>query len=164
MNILATDNQIPNSQAESLYKAQLHIERRFKVNVGLSWLVLFIVVVFLFSGQSIAIGPLSFHGFRVDTVFINENIAFISKGLQQTIKISVLSIMLAMVLALFAALGRLSKFPPFYAFSTFYVSVIRGTPLYLQIFFFFLALPQLGIILSSVPLGRVNERRPLHWG
>jgi polar amino acid transport system permease protein len=52
-----------------------------------------------------------------------------------------------------AALGRLSKFPPIYALSTFYVSLIRGTPLYLQIFFFFLALPQLGIILSGLISG-----------
>jgi polar amino acid transport system permease protein len=54
---------------------------------------------------------------------------------------------------LLAALGRLSAFPPIYALSTFYVSLIRGTPLYLQIFFFFLALPQLGIILPGLWAG-----------
>jgi polar amino acid transport system permease protein len=64
-----------------------------------------------------------------------------------------LSIALAILLALFAALGRLSTFPPFYALSTFYVSLIRGTPLYLQIFFFFLALPQLGIVLPGLWAG-----------
>jgi polar amino acid transport system permease protein len=58
-----------------------------------------------------------------------------------------------MILALLAALGRLSTFPPIYALSTFYVSLIRGTPLYLQIFFFFLALPQLGIILTGTFAG-----------
>jgi polar amino acid transport system permease protein len=56
-------------------------------------------------------------------------------------------------MALLAALGRLSSFPPFYALSTFYVSLMRGTPLYLQIFFFFLALPQLGIILPPTMAG-----------
>jgi polar amino acid transport system permease protein len=61
--------------------------------------------------------------------------------------------MLATILALLAALGRLSTFPPIYAISTFYVSLIRGTPLYLQIFFFFLALPQLGIILPGLWAG-----------
>jgi polar amino acid transport system permease protein len=54
-----------------------------------------------------------------------------------------------------AALGRLSTIPPVYAISTFYVSLIRGTPLYLQIFFFFLALPQLGIILPGLWAGVV---------
>ena len=71
----------------------------------------------------------------------------------QTLLVSVLSIILATVLALLAALGRLSTIPPVYALSTFYVSLIRGTPLYLQIFFFFLALPQLGIILPGLFAG-----------
>jgi polar amino acid transport system permease protein len=52
-----------------------------------------------------------------------------------------------------AALGRLSKVPPIVALSSFYVSLLRGTPLYLQVFFFFLALPQLGIILPGLWAG-----------
>jgi polar amino acid transport system permease protein len=82
-----------------------------------------------------------------------NNMGFIAKGLPQTLLVSVLAITLAMVLALLAALGRLSTFPPLYALSTFYVSLIRGTPLYLQIFFFFLALPQLGIVLTGLFAG-----------
>jgi polar amino acid transport system permease protein len=78
---------------------------------------------------------------------------FIAGGLGQTLLVSILSIALATVLALLAALGRLSTIPPIYALSTFYVSLIRGTPLYLQIFFFFLALPQLGIILTGLFAG-----------
>jgi polar amino acid transport system permease protein len=86
-------------------------------------------------------------------VFIQENLLFIAGGLSETIRISVLSITLATFLALMAALGRLSTIPPIYALSTFYVSLIRGTPLYLQIFFFFLALPQLGIVLPGLLAG-----------
>ena len=66
---------------------------------------------------------------------------------------NLLAIALAIILALLAALGRLSKLPPVYALSTFYVSLIRGTPLYLQIFFFFLALPQLGVNLPGAVAG-----------
>ena len=51
------------------------------------------------------------------------------------------------------ALGRLSKLPPAYALATFYISLIRGTPLLLQIVFLFLALPQLGIRLSGLAAG-----------
>ena len=58
-----------------------------------------------------------------------------------------------MILALLAALGRLSTNPLIFALSTFYVSLIRGTPLYLQIFFFFLALPQLNIVLTGLWAG-----------
>ena len=66
------------------------------------------------------------------------------EGVGLTIGISLLSILFAMGLALLGALGRLSRFPPFYAMATFYISLIRGTPLVVQIFFVFLALPQIG--------------------
>jgi len=89
----------------------------------------------------------------VDSEFIGENIDFIASGILQTIQISVYAILLATGLALLAALGRLSSNPLIFSLSTFYVSLIRGTPLYLQIFFFFLALPQLGIVLKGLWAG-----------
>jgi polar amino acid transport system permease protein len=89
----------------------------------------------------------------VDSEFIGENIDFIAAGILQTIQISVYAILLATGLALLAALGRLSTNPLIFSLSTFYVSLIRGTPLYLQIFFFFLALPQLGIVLKGLWAG-----------
>jgi polar amino acid transport system permease protein len=94
-----------------------------------------------------------FQTIQLDTEFMQKNASFIAGGLGETLLVSVLSISLAMILALLAALGRLSTLPPVYAISTFYVSLIRGTPLYLQIFFFFLALPQLGIVLSGIFAG-----------
>ena len=89
----------------------------------------------------------------VDGEFIRDNLDFVAQGVVQTIGLSISSILLAITLALLAALGRLSTNPLIYAISTFYVSLIRGTPLYLQIFFFFLALPQLGIILTGFNAG-----------
>lgn len=145
--------QAPNSQAELLYQAQLKQERQFRTNVGFSWGILFLILIFLFSGQNLQIGSFTFKTINVDTAFILKNITFIAGGLGQTLLISTLSILFAICMALLAALGRLSKFPPIYALSTFYVSLIRGTPLYLQIFFFFLALPQLGIVLSGIVSG-----------
>jgi polar amino acid transport system permease protein len=123
------------------------------MNVGISWGLLLLFLVFLFSGQEWTLAGIPFKTIKVDSEFIRANMVFIAGGIGETIKISILSIILAILLALFAALGRLSKFPPFYALSTFYVSLIRGTPLYLQIFFFFLALPQLGIILPGLWAG-----------
>jgi polar amino acid transport system permease protein len=89
----------------------------------------------------------------LDWTFISDWAPFISEGIWQTIGISTLSILFATLLALLAALGRLSGFPPIYALSTFYVSLIRGTPLFLQVMFFFLALPQLGIELPGLYAG-----------
>ncbi len=150
---MAALSNAPKSQAELLYDAQIRKERHFRANVALSWGILLLILVFLFSGQEITIGSKTFSTIEIDTDFILKEIDFIALGLGETIRISVLSIMLAMALALLAALGRLSTIPPIYAISTFYVSLIRGTPLYLQIFFFFLALPQLGIILSGTLAG-----------
>lgn len=153
MNIFSKKQDLPTSQAELIYEAQTSKERRFRANVGLSWFILLFILVFTFSGQEIIIGSKTFSGIQIDTAFMASNLSFIAGGLGETIKISILSIALAMLLALLAALGRLSTFPPIYALSTFYVSLIRGTPLYLQIFFFFLALPQMGIVLSGLVSG-----------
>lgn len=137
------------SQAELLHEAQQRRERRFRTNVSLSWGIMLLILIYLFSGQDF----LGIKTIQLDTEFIRRNITFIARGIPQTLLVSFLSIVLATFLALLAALGRLSTIPPFYALSTFYVSLIRGTPLYLQIFFFFLALPQLGIILTGLFAG-----------
>src|SRR6185295_14274169 len=123
--------------------------RNFRTNVGLSWGILLLILVYVFSGQNF-LGIKTIH---IDFEFIRNNMFFIAGGLGQTLIVAILSITLATILALLAALGRLSTIPPIYALSTFYVSLIRGTPLYLQIFFFFLALPQLGIFLSGTVAG-----------
>lgn len=153
MAVTTQQGKAPPSQAELLYQAQLRKERLFRTHVGVSWGVLFLILIFLFSGQEIKLGSIQYQTIQLDSEFILKNLGFIAQGLGQTLLISVLSILVAMTLALLAALGRLSTFPPIYAISTFYVSLIRGTPLYLQIFFFFLALPQLGINLSGVVAG-----------
>jgi polar amino acid transport system permease protein len=140
-------------RGELLFAAQNRVKRMFSLNVALSWIFLLLFIIFLFSGTNINIGVIHIKTIKLDLVFIQENMGFIASGVGVTIGISVLSILLATILALLAALGRLSKFPPIYALSTFYVSLIRGTPLYLQIFFFFLALPQLGIILTGLWAG-----------
>lgn len=139
--------QTQKSQADLLFEAQQRKVRAFRTNVVISWLALLGLLVYIFSGP-----------IEIDTGFIRENGIFIATGIWQTLFISIISIMMAVVMALLAALGRLSTIPPVYALSTFYVSLIRGTPLFLQIFFFYLALPQLNIVLPAIwsgilPLG-----------
>ncbi|WKZ38436.1 MAG: amino acid ABC transporter permease [Anaerolineales bacterium] len=137
------------TQGDLLFEAQQRKQRQFQRNVSLSWGVFFLILVYLFSGQSF----LGIKTIKLNFDFIVNNISFIAGGLYQTLLVSTLSITFATILAILAALGRLSPIPPLYALSTFYVSLIRGTPLYLQIFFFFLALPQLGIILPGLWAG-----------
>jgi polar amino acid transport system permease protein len=141
------------AQGDLLFNAELRTKRMFNLKVTISWIVLLLFLVFIFSGVEFSILGIRFSTIHLDMEFIKSNINFIAGGVGVTIGISLLSILLATILALLAALGRLSKFPPIYALSTFYVSLIRGTPLYLQIFFFFLALPQLGIVLPGLYAG-----------
>ena len=146
---IARDTAEQLAKGNLLYEAQQRRSRQFRRNVGLSWGILLLLLLYLFSGESF----LGIRTIRLDFEFIRENIGFIAEGIPQTLLLSFVSITLATILALLTALGRLSTIPPLYAVSTFYVSLIRGTPLFLQIYFFFLALPQVGIILSGFLAG-----------
>jgi polar amino acid transport system permease protein len=70
-----------------------------------------------------------------------------------TLFLSITSIVIACVLAVFGALGRLSANPVFSGIASLYVSLVRGTPLIVQILFIFLGLPAVGIIVPDVPTG-----------
>lgn len=75
------------------------------------------------------------------------------QGVGITILLSVASIVGATVMAVLGALGRLSTNPIIYAIASFYVSLIRGTPLLVQLYLIYFALPQLNIILPAIPAG-----------
>jgi polar amino acid transport system permease protein len=146
---IARDTPEQRTQAELLYEAHQRQIRNFRRNVNITWGIMLLLLIVLFSGQSF----LGMRTINLDFEFIRENFSFIAQGIPQTLLLSFVSIILATILALLTALGRLSTIPPLYALSTFYVSLIRGTPLFLQIYFFFLALPQTGIILSGFAAG-----------
>jgi polar amino acid transport system permease protein len=84
---------------------------------------------------------------NINTDFIASAGPFIIGGAGITILISLTSITFATGLALVGALGRLSRNPVINGIASLYVSLVRGTPLLVQIFFVYLALPQLGIVL-----------------
>jgi polar amino acid transport system permease protein len=90
---------------------------------------------------------------KVDPSFIAEVGPFILEGTPITLLVCVVSIVLACLLATLGALGRLSKNPVANAVASVYVSLIRGTPLVVQILFWYLALPQFGIVLDALHAG-----------
>jgi polar amino acid transport system permease protein len=102
----------------------------FRVKVALVWLAIFGVLAFLFWSASF------------DNPWIREHISFIARGLLWTLIMAAGGIFLAIVLALVGALGRLSRNPVAYGVSGFYTSFFRGTPLIVQLFLFYLAMPQ----------------------
>lgn len=123
----------------------------YRAKLALVWVGIFAVLTVLF---------LTF-GFNLP--FMRHWFPFILAGVGITIYVSLVSIALAVVLALLGALGRLSTNPLLYGLASFYVSFIRGTPLIVQIFFVYLGLPQLArgappwlrdyLILGAIPSG-----------
>ncbi|MGD8454976.1 MAG: amino acid ABC transporter permease [Anaerolineales bacterium] len=149
---MATDNVSIGSYEEDLQR--LLAEERgkkvaYRTKMVLSWIGLLLVLGLVFSGLEINLGFTQIEFIKLDPEFMREYGPFIAEGAVQTILISIVSILLAMLLALVSALARLSNSAPAVAASAFYVSLIRGTPLYLQVIFFFLALPQMGIYFSG---------------
>lgn len=141
------------SRTQLVLQQQERARYRFGIQVVFWWLVILGLLVFAFSGTRLQIGSISIRTIQLDIEFMKTWAPFISQGVPQTIYISIVSILFASILALLSALARLSGIPPLVALSGFYVSLIRGTPLLLQIFFFFLALPQIGIRLSGPVAG-----------
>lgn len=63
------------------------------------------------------------------------------KGSVVTLQLTVVSVIFGMILGLFLALGRLSKNVIIDKICWFYIWLFRGTPLIMQIFFFYYGLP-----------------------
>ncbi|MFC7370470.1 ABC transporter substrate-binding protein/permease [Fictibacillus iocasae] len=71
------------------------------------------------------------------------SIPFILKGIITTLKFVSVSIVLGFFLGSLLALMKIAKFAPLRWFADAYTSIFRGTPLILQLLFFYFATPQL---------------------
>lgn len=145
-------NDIANTPADTIPPEATQIldeiekdRRRFKINLIISFAVL---LVGLFAVMVI-IG--------LDFKFMSKWLGFIMTGIGYTLLVSFLAITLACVLSVLGALGRLSKNPIFYSVATAYVSLIRGTPLLVQVYMWYLALPQVGASLEELGIPGIQR-------
>ncbi|OFW75050.1 MAG: hypothetical protein A2Y55_03750 [Actinobacteria bacterium RBG_16_68_12] len=83
-----------------------------------------------------------------DWSFITENADELLAGLRRTLEVSAIAIAGAFVIGLVLGAARAHRVPVVSRIAGVYVEVIRNTPILVQIFFLFFALPQLGIILE----------------
>lgn len=74
----------------------------------------------------------------------------IMEGAEVTLTIFFVTLLLSLPLGGLAALGRISTFAPIRYLMEFYVWIMRGTPLMLQLLFVYFALPMVGIMLPDV--------------
>ncbi|HZS32626.1 MAG TPA: amino acid ABC transporter permease [Methylomirabilota bacterium] len=77
------------------------------------------------------------------------------EGAATTLAVSVVSTLIGVGLGFVTALARLSPWRPLRAAARAYVEVIRGTPLLVQLFFLYAALPLYGVRLSATASGVV---------
>jgi polar amino acid transport system permease protein len=114
--------------------------RNFRLIFVATWIILIGGLV----GSLVAAG-------KIDFAFIAEWGPYILGGVTTTIFVAVVSITFAIMFAVVGALGRLSGNSIIYAVATLYVSLVRGTPLLVQILFIYLALPQIVPGVSEIP-------------
>ena len=141
MTAVAMEPQ-PGSILAQLEETQARNRRNFRLKFAATWLALI----------GALLGALWFTG-NIDTEFIGTWGPFILAGAGLTVFVSAVSIVFATILALLGAMGRLSRNPWINGVASLYVSLVRGTPLLVQIYFIYLALPQVGIVLPAVPSG-----------
>jgi polar amino acid transport system permease protein len=132
----------------------------FTLNVWLVTFLRFRVQVLVAWAELVGLFVLFFYSFHLSYIYIWERLPLLIGttlnrgfliGSALTLFICFVSIIASTILALAAALARLSKNGIAVGVSGFYISFFRGTPLLLQILLIYLGLPQLGIILKPIP-------------
>lgn len=88
---------------------------------------------------------------RVIQLLIDSFGQILLPGLTMTIPLTVISFSLAMVIASITALVQFANIRVLKQIARFYIWVVRGTPLLVQLFVVFYGLPDIGIVLDPFP-------------
>lgn len=88
---------------------------------------------------------------RLFTIVTDSFMKILLPGLTMTIPLTVISFTLALMIAIFTALVQFANLRILKQIARFYIWVVRGTPLLVQLFVVFYGLPKLGIMLAPFP-------------
>ncbi len=88
---------------------------------------------------------------RLWSILVEAFPRMLTAGIGMSLPLAVVSFLLAVVIAVVTALVRFAKVPVLSQIVQFYVWVIRGTPLLVQLYVVYYGLPNLGILLPAVP-------------
>jgi polar amino acid transport system permease protein len=80
-----------------------------------------------------------------DWSFVTDNAGELAQGLARTLEVSAIAIAGAFVIGALLGAARAHRLPVLSQLAAVYVEIIRNTPILVQIFFLFFALPQIGI-------------------
>jgi polar amino acid transport system permease protein len=81
--------------------------------------------------------------------FVQENADELAEGLRNTLKVSAIAVAGAFLIGLVLGAARAHRVPVVSQIAAVYVEVIRNTPILVQIFMLYYALPQVGIRLDA---------------
>lgn len=87
---------------------------------------------------------------RIVHILLSSFLPMLEAGIKVTVPLTLVSFVLGLILALLTALARLSNIKPLVLIAKFYVWIIRGTPLLVQLFIIFYGLPASGITLDAI--------------
>lgn len=150
MENTTTDQQTPIilSGIPPEAEATLHGIEVKKTRYRRNLIIAFAVLITLMVATLIIIG--------LDFKFMIKWVPFILTGIGYTLLVSFLAISLACFLSVAGALGRLSLNPVLNSIATSYVSLVRGTPLLVQVYMWYIALPQIGKSLEDLGITGVQ--------
>ena len=92
----------------------------------------------------------------MDFEFIKQVIPMYVEAAGLTLRIALIGILLSLVVGLLVAIVRYEKIPVLNAIVSIYIELSRNTPLLIQLFFLYFALPRMGIKLSSEQCGVIG--------
>lgn len=88
---------------------------------------------------------------RLLPILINAFGDLLLAGIKVTIPLTVISFTIGLIIALFTALVQTAKVPVLRQLARFYVWIIRGTPMIVQLFVVYFGLPSIGVLLEPFP-------------
>ena len=88
---------------------------------------------------------------RLWDILISSFPRLLSYGLRVTLPLTALSFALALVISVIVAMIQYARVPVLRQICRFYIWIIRGTPLLVQLFLVFYGLPQLGVVWAAFP-------------
>lgn len=88
---------------------------------------------------------------RIIGIITDSFLPLLKAGIAFTVPVALVSFVLGLIVALITAIARLSNIKPFVIIARFYVWIIRGTPLLVQLYIIFYGLAKVNIILDPLP-------------
>ncbi len=88
---------------------------------------------------------------RVWQLLLDSFSQILIPGLLVTIPLTILSFTFGLLIAIGTALVQIAQIPILKQVARFYIWVVRGTPLLVQLYVIFFGLPSLGIVLDAFP-------------